>query len=119
MQHYVKRWRKEHWLPGEGYLELEWHPGKTWVEFGLARSWSAGTALTCDAWPSRSHGQACASAWSCRTGTQNAFAWGCALVRACGRGPLTLVLDNAICSGHRVFWDRVKIARVSELFMAH
>ena len=27
VQRYVKRWRQEHRVPGEGYLELEWSPG--------------------------------------------------------------------------------------------
>lgn len=34
----MKRWREEHRLPSDGYLELEWHPGEAQVDFGMARA---------------------------------------------------------------------------------
>ena len=42
VQRYVKRWRQEHRVPGEGYLELEWSPGVMQVDFGLAQAAVAG-----------------------------------------------------------------------------
>ena len=42
VQRYVKRWRQEHRVPGEGYLELEWSPGVMQVDFGLAQAVIAG-----------------------------------------------------------------------------
>ena len=38
MQRYVKRWREEHRLPSDGYLELKWHPGEAQVDFGMAQA---------------------------------------------------------------------------------
>ena len=42
VQRCVKRWRQEHRVPGEGYLELEWSPGVMQVDFGLAQAAVAG-----------------------------------------------------------------------------
>ena len=42
VQRYVKRWRQEHRVPGDGYLELEWSPGVMQVDFGLAQAAVAG-----------------------------------------------------------------------------
>lgn len=38
VQRYVKRWREEHRLPSDGYLELKWHPGEAQVDFGMAQA---------------------------------------------------------------------------------
>lgn len=38
VRRYVKRWREEHRLPSDGYLELEWHPGEAQVDFGMAQA---------------------------------------------------------------------------------
>ena len=43
VQRYVKRWRQEHRLPGDGYLELEWSPGVMQADFGLAQAVVAGS----------------------------------------------------------------------------
>ena len=34
----MKRWREEHRLPSDGYLELKWHPGEAQVDFGMAQA---------------------------------------------------------------------------------
>ena len=38
VRRYVKRWREEHRLPSDGYLELKWHPGEAQVDFGMAQA---------------------------------------------------------------------------------
>ena len=36
VQRYVKRWREDHRLPDDGFMELEWRPGTMQVDFGQA-----------------------------------------------------------------------------------
>ena len=50
VQRYVKRWRQEHRLPGDGYPGLEWSPGVMQADFGLRRPWWRGAGRTCTAW---------------------------------------------------------------------
>ncbi len=78
VQRYVKRWREEHRLPSDGYLELKWHPGEAQVDFGMAQAVVGGTGSTCIAWSSRSRIRTCATAWPCPGRTPNACARGCA-----------------------------------------
>ena len=120
VQRYVKRWREEHRLPEEGYLELEWHPGEAQVDFGLAQAVVGGDRVDvhclvvtfpwsnmryCVALPGENAECVCAGL---RTVFEHA-----------GAVPLVLVLDNATGAGHRVAWDRVAVVRVFELFVAH
>ena len=120
VQRYVKRWREEHRLPSDGYLELEWHPGEAQVDFGMARAVVGGDRVDvhclvvtfpysnmryCAALPGENAECVCA-------GLRTVF-------EHIGAVPLTLVLDNATGAGHRVAWDRVSIVKVFELFVEH
>lgn len=105
VQRYVKRWREEHRLPSDGYLELEWHPGEAQVDFGMARAVVGGDRVDvhclvvtfpysnmryCAALPGENAECVCA-------GLRTVF-------EHIGAVPLTLVLDNATGAGHRVAW---------------
>ena len=120
VQRYVKRWREEHRLPSDGYLELEWHPGEAQVDFGMAQAVVGGDRVDvhclvvtfpysnmryCVALPGENAECVCA-------GLRTVF-------EHIGAVPLTLVLDNATGAGHRVAWDRVSIVKVFELFVEH
>ena len=120
VQRYVKRWREEHRLPSDGYLELEWHPGEAQVDFGMARAVVGGDRVDvhclvvtfpysnmryCAALPGENAECVCA-------GLRTVF-------EHIGAVPLTLVLDNATGAGHRIAWDKVTVVHVFELFVEH
>ena len=120
VQRYVKRWREEHRLPSDGYLELEWHPGEAQVDFGMARAVVGGDRVDvhclvvtfpysnmryCAALPGENAECTCQA-------LRNLFEW-------LGGVPERIVYDNAAGAGHRVAWDRVSIVKVFELFVEH
>ena len=120
MQRYVKRWREEHRLPSDGYLELKWHPGEAQVDFGMAQAVVGGDRVDvhclvvtfpysnmryCVALPGENAECVCA-------GLRTVF-------EHIGAVPLTLVLDNATGAGHRIAWDKVTVVHVFELFVEH
>ena len=115
VQRYVKRWRQEHRLPGDGYLELEWSPGVMQADFGLAQAVVAGsrTDVHClvasfpysnmryaVALPGRERGVR--APWGCS---------GCSSTSApCRR---CWCPDDATGAAHRVSWDRIVVVEVS------
>ncbi|MBW3081774.1 IS21 family transposase [Bifidobacterium saguinibicoloris] len=120
VQRYVKRWRQEHRLPEEGFLELQWHPGEAQVDFGLSQAVIGGDRIDvhclvvtfpysnmryCVALPGENAECVC-------TGLRMVF-------EHVGMAPSVLVLDNATGAGHRVAWDKVSVVKVFELFIAH
>ena len=120
VQRYVKRWREEHRLPSDGYLELKWHPGEAQVDFGMAQAVVGGDRVDvhclvvtfpysnmryCVALPGENAECVCA-------GLRTVF-------EHIGAVPLTLVLDNATGAGHRIAWDKVTVVHVFELFVEH
>lgn len=120
VRRYVKRWREEHRLPSDGYLELEWHPGEAQVDFGMAQAVVGGDRVDvhclvvtfpysnmryCVALPGENAECVCA-------GLRTVF-------EHIGAVPLTLVLDNATGAGHRIAWDKVTVVHVFELFVEH
>ena len=46
VQRYVKRWREDHRLPDDGFMELEWRPGTMQVDFGQALAVIGGAEST-------------------------------------------------------------------------
>ena len=120
VRRYVKRWREEHRLPSDGYLELKWHPGEAQVDFGMAQAVVGGDRVDvhclvvtfpysnmryCVALPGENAECVCA-------GLRTVF-------EHIGAVPLTLVLDNATGAGHRIAWDKVTVVHVFELFVEH
>ena len=114
VQRYVKRWRQEHRVPGEGYLELEWSPGVMQVDFGLAQAAVAGnrTDVHClvVSFPHSNMRYAVAlpgeNAECVCEGLRVVF-------DHAGVAPLVMVFDNATGAGHRVAWDRITVVDVS------
>jgi hypothetical protein len=45
VQRYVKRWRGEHRLVSDGFMELAWHAGEAQVDFGAAQAVIAGNRV--------------------------------------------------------------------------
>ncbi len=121
VQRYVKRWREEHRLPSDGYLELKWHPGEAQVDFGMAQAVVGGDRVDvhclvvtfpysnmryCVALPGENAECVCA-------GLRTVF-------EHIGAVPLTLVLDGTPAgAGHRIAWDKVTVVHVFELFVEH
>ncbi len=120
VQRYVKRWRQEHRVPGEGYLELEWSPGVIQVDFGLAQAVIAGnrTDVHClvVSFPHSNMRYAVAlpgeNAECVCEGLRVAF-------EHIGVAPLVMVFDNATGAGHRVAWDRITVVDVFQRFIEH
>ena len=114
VQRYVKRWRQEHRVPGEGYLELEWSPGVMQVDFGLAQAVIAGnrTDVHClvVSFPHSNMRYAVAlpgeNAECVCEGLRVVF-------DHAGVAPRVMVLDNATGAGHRVAWDGITVVDVS------
>ena len=114
VQRYVKRWRQEHRLPGDGYLELEWSPGVMQADFGLAQAVVAGsrTDVHClvASFPYSNMRYAVAlpgeNAECVCEGLLEVF-------EQIGAVPPVLVLDNATGAAHRVSWDRIVVVEVS------
>lgn len=110
VQRYVKRWRQEHRVPGEGYLELEWSPGVMQVDFGLAQAVIAGnrTDVHClvVSFPHSNMRYAVAlpgeNAECVCEGLRVVF-------EHAGVAPLVMVFDNATGAGHRVAWDGITV----------
>ncbi|BAC18054.1 hypothetical protein HMPREF0290_0612 [Corynebacterium efficiens YS-314] len=46
VQRCIKAWRQAHRLPGDGYIELAWHPGTAQVDFGQADAVIDGQRVT-------------------------------------------------------------------------
>ena len=120
VQRYVKRWRQEHRVPGEGYLELEWSPGVMQVDFGLAQAAVAGnrTDVHClvVSFPHSNMRYAVAlpgeNAECVCEGLRVVF-------DHAGVAPLVMVFDNATGAGHRVAWDRITVVDVFQRFIEH
>ena len=120
VQRYVKRWRQEHRLPGDGYLELEWSPGVMQADFGLAQAVVAGsrTDVHClvASFPYSNMRYAVAlpgeNAECVCEGLLEVF-------EHIGAVPPVLVLDNATGAAHRVSWDRIVVVEVFQRFVAH
>ena len=120
VQRYVKRWRQEHRLPGDGYLELEWSPGVMQADFGLAQAAVAGnrTDVHClvASFPYSNMRYAVAlpgeNAECVCEGLLGVF-------EHIGAVPPVLVLDNATGAAHRVSWDRIVVVEVFQRFVAH
>ena len=120
VQRYVKRWRQEHRVPGEGYLELEWSPGVMQVDFGLAQAVIAGnrTDVHClvVSFPHSNMRYAVAlpgeNAECVCEGLRVVF-------DHAGVAPLVMVFDNATGAGHRVAWDGITVVDVFQRFVEH
>lgn len=120
VQRYVKRWRQEHRVPGEGYLELEWSPGVMQVDFGLAQAAVAGnrTDVHClvVSFPHSNMRYAVAlpgeNAECVCEGLRVVF-------EHAGVAPLVMVFDNATGAGHRVAWDGITVVDVFQRFVEH
>ena len=120
VQRYVKLWRQEHRLPGDGYLELEWSPGVMQVDFGLAQAAVAGnrTDVHClvVSFPHSNMRYAVAlpgeNAECVCEGLRVVF-------DHAGVAPLVMVFDNATGAGHRVAWDRITVVDVFQRFIEH
>ena len=120
VQRYVKRWRQEHRLPGDGYLELEWSPGVMQADFGLAQAVVAGsrTDVHClvVSFPYSNMRYAVAlpgeNAECVCEGLLGVF-------EHIGAVPPVLVLDNATGAAHRVAWDKVTVVELFQRFIAH
>lgn len=120
VQRYVKRWRQEHRVPGEGYLELEWSPGVMQVDFGLAQAAVAGnrTDVHClvVSFPHSNMRYAVAlpgeNAECVCEGLRVVF-------DHAGVAPLVMVFDNATGAGHRVAWDGITVVDVFQRFVEH
>ena len=120
VQRYVKLWRQEHRLPGDGYLELEWSPGVMQVDFGLAQAAVAGnrTDVHClvASFPHSNMRYAVAlpgeNAECVCEGLRVVF-------DHAGVAPLVMVFDNATGAGHRVAWDRITVVDVFQRFIEH
>ena len=120
VQRYVKRWRQEHRVPGEGYLELEWSPGVMQVDFGLAQAAVAGnrTDVHClvVSFPHSNMRYAVAlpgeNAECVCEGLRVVF-------DHAGVAPLVMVFDNATGAGHRVAWDGITVVDVFQRFIEH
>lgn len=120
VQRYVKSWRREHRMPGEGYLELEWSPGVMQVDFGLAQAVIAGGRVDvhCLVVSFPYSNMRCAVALP----GENAecVCEGLRLVfDHIGVAPRVMVFDNATGAGHRVAWDRVTVVDVFQRFIEH
>ena len=120
VQRYVKRWRQEHRVPGEGYLELEWSPGVMQVDFGLAQAVIAGnrTDVHClvVSFPHSNMRYAVAlpgeNAECVCEGLRVVF-------DHAGVAPLVMVFDNATGAGHRVAWNGITVVDVFQRFVEH
>ena len=120
VQRYVKRWRQEHRVPGEGYLELEWSPGVMQVDFGLAQAVVAGnrTDVHClvVSFPHSNMRYAVAlpgeNAECVCEGLRVVF-------DHAGVAPRVMVFDNATGAGHRVAWDGITVVDVFQRFVEH
>ena len=121
VQRYVKRWRQEHRLPGDGYLELEWSPGVMQADFGLAQAVVAGsrTDVHCLV-ASFPYSNMRYARWRCPGRTRSACARGCSRCSStsapCSR---CWCPDDATGAAHRVSWDRIVVVEVFQRFVAH
>ena len=116
-----ERWRQEHRVPGEGYLELEWSPGVMQVDFGLAqgrgRREPDGRALPGGLVPAFEH--------ALRGGpspgrTLNACARDCAWCSTMpGSRRWSWCSTTPPARGHRVAWDRITVVDVFQRFIEH
>ena len=77
VQRYVKRWREDHRLPDDGFMELEWRPGTMQVDFGQALAVIGGAESTVHCWSPRSRIRTCGTPRPCPGRTRSAYARGC------------------------------------------
>ncbi|WP_238565557.1 IS21 family transposase, partial [Bifidobacterium minimum] len=120
VQRYVKRWRQEHRLGSDGFMELAWHPGEAQVDFGVAQAVIGGDRVGVHclvvSFPFSNMRYVVALPG------ENAacVCYGLRLVfEHIGVVPMMLVFDNATGAGHRVAWDKVTIVKLFALFLAH
>ena len=77
VQRYVKRWRQEHRLPGDGYPGVGVVAGRDCGRILVwRRPWWRGAGRTCTAWSSRSRIRTCGTRWRCPGRTRSACAVG-------------------------------------------
>ena len=121
VQRYVKRWRQEHRLPGDGYPGLEWSPGVIagGFRFGAGRGGGEpdGRALHGGVVPAFEH----AVRGGVARGERGVRApWGCSRCSStsapCRR---CWCPDDATGAAHRVSWDRIVVVEVFQRFVAH
>ena len=78
VQRYVKRWRQEHRLPGDGYPGVGVVAGRDCGRILVwRRPWWRGAGRTCTAWWRRFRIRTCGTRWRCPGRTRSACARGC------------------------------------------
>ena len=120
VQRYVKRWREDHRLPDDGFMELEWRPGTMQVDFGQALAVIGGAESTVHclvaSFPHSNMRYAAAlpgeNAECVCEGLLEIF-------EHIGMVPPLMVFDNATGAAHRVAWDRIRVVKVFQLFCEH
>jgi transposase len=120
VQRYVKRWHRDHRLPSDGYLELQWDPGVAQVDFGQAQAVVAGDRTTVHclvvSFPFSNMRYALAlpgeNAECVCSGLRAVF-------EHAGAVPRVVVFDNATGVGHRTSDGKVSTVRVFDLFASH